>query len=142
VAGGVGGGGREFGLGDDLAYRDGALTEARPTFIAPVGPAYAQIHAGALAGGGDPVDTGSAFYRLYASDGSHPSPPGTLLSAYVVATSLTGVSPQGLPAPEGMDADDVALLQAAAVETVFDDGLGYTYPSRRAAPGGPALRIA
>lgn len=111
-----------------LEYRDRTSTAERPTWIAPAGPAFARVHAGVLAAGGDPASPESDFARLYSADGSHPSALGTWLAAYVVATSMTGRTPVGLPTPSGLEDADALLVQTAAADTVFDSTLVYTYP--------------
>lgn len=110
------------------AYRDASSTEARPTYVAPAGPAFARVYNNVLAAGGDPAAPDSDFTRLYSADGSHPSPLGTWLVAYVLAASLTGESPVGLPTPSGLAEADALMVQTAAADTVFDETLGYTYP--------------
>lgn len=110
------------------AYRDATSTDTRPTWVAPAGPAFARVYANVLAEGGDPTAPDSDFYRLYSADGSHPSPLGTWLVAYVLAASLTGESPVGLPTPSGLADADALVVQTAAADTVFDEALGYTYP--------------
>lgn len=108
-----------------LDYAALASADGTPAWVAPAGLAWARVYDEVVAGGGDPLDPTSAFYGLYVSDGSHPSQRGTYLTACVVYASLTGESPVGLGAPEGVA--DAAYLQGVAAQVVFD-GEGIVYP--------------
>ena len=111
-----------------LAYRDATSTEARPTWIAPAGPAFARVYAATLTAGEEPLAAGSRFSRLYTEDGSHPSPLGTYLTACVLTGTITGRPTSGLLPSPGVTADDAAWLQSAADATVHDTALPFTYP--------------
>lgn len=108
-----------------LAYVEAAGADGTPAYVAPAGLAWAWIHDDVAASGADPLAAGSPFADLYVADGSHPSPRGTYLAACVVYATLTGRSPVGLPAPDGVD--DAAYLQEAAA-TVVLEGEGIVYP--------------
>jgi hypothetical protein len=58
---------------------------------------------------------------LHAADGNHSAPAGAFLAALVIATTMTGVAPDTLPAIAGFDvpADVQARLRAVAAETVL-----------------------
>ena len=78
-----------------------------PVDVVPIGAAFRAIHdAGA---GSD-----SLFARLYSSDGSHPSPLGSHLSALCCVAALTGADVTKLPTPADLAASDVQALAAAA----------------------------
>jgi MYXO-CTERM domain-containing protein len=111
-----------------LHYQSATSTDDRPTWIAPVGPAYARIYADTLALGEDPLDPSALFWGLYSSDGSHPSPLGTYLAACVFYATLTGTSPAGLEAPSHVDAAHALQLQEAAATAVFEDTDWLSYP--------------
>lgn len=110
------------------AYRDATSTAARPTWIAPVGPAFSAVYAESAAAG-DPLDPAGKFYRLYSDDGSHPSPLGTYLAACVIYASVTGHSPEGLAPMSGVPDQDAEWPQALAWAVVSDNSLEFTYPS-------------
>jgi hypothetical protein len=117
-----------------LAYRDATSTAARPTWVAPAGPAFARVHADALAAGEDPLAPGSRFSRLYTEDGSHPSPLGTYLAACVLTGTITGQRTRGFASVPGVPPEDAAWLQATADATVRDTALPFTYPWTDAPP--------
>ena len=53
---------------------------------------------------------------LYADDGSHPSPAGTLLTAFVMFRALTGIEPElPKPPPLGVSVELASALQAVAL---------------------------
>ena len=111
-----------------LAYAEACASEERPVWVAPVGPAFAVIHDQIVADGGDPTQAGSLFHSLYSGDGSHPSPTGTQLAAYVFFASITGESPVGLAPPDGFDADTIVTLQEAAETAVFSTTDVFDFP--------------
>ena len=111
-----------------LAYAAATSTEDRPTWVAPVGPAFQVIHDEIAALGIDPTEPGNAFYNLYSGDGSHPSAAGTQLAAYVFYAALTGETPVGLPTPTGIDDADASMLQEAAARVVFDETDPFSFP--------------
>lgn len=117
-------------------YRDTTSTAARPTWIAPAGPAFARVFAEERAAGDDPLSPTSRFSRLYTGDGSHPSPIGTYLAACVLVGTLTGKPTVGLSPVGGVSAEDAAWLQAAADATVADATLGFRYPWQAGDDGG------
>jgi hypothetical protein len=102
------------------AYAAELSTDERPVFVAPVGLAWQRIYDASA----DPLAHDSLFWRLYADDGSHPSPAGTYLAACVLYATLTGDSPEGLPS----DLPDAPALQEAAARAVLDDPSGQVYP--------------
>jgi hypothetical protein len=111
-----------------LAYAEACASEERPVWVAPVGPAFAVIHDQIVADGGDPTQSGSLFYQLYSGDGSHPSPTGTQLAAYVFFAAVTGETPVGLEPPDGFDAEIIATLQEAAATAVFSTADVFNFP--------------
>jgi hypothetical protein len=88
--------------------------------IAPVGAAFARVHAAVVASGLDPLTAGSDFLALYADDGSHPSPRGSYLAACVIAGAITGTDPRALPDAPGLAPDVCAALRDVAAETLAD----------------------
>ena len=110
------------------AYRDAASTSERPTWIAPVGPAFAWVYEDAILSGDDPTGADSRFGQLFSEDGSHPSPLGSYLAACVFYATLTGDSPEGLSPSAALSAEDAGWAQLIAATVVFDEDLGYTYP--------------
>jgi MYXO-CTERM domain-containing protein len=110
-----------------LAYRDQLSTDDRPVYVAPAGLAFAAVYDAVAATGTRPEDDGTTFSKLYQSDGSHPSPAGTWLVAWVVYASLTGESPIGLPLPSGIPEADAAWLQDIADEVVIGNAAGLDY---------------
>ena len=110
------------------AYREGTSTEARPTWIAPAGPAFGIVHDDLVAAGSDPLAAGSRFVKLYVEDGSHPSAHGSYLTACVLYSTVTGDTCIGLPSPANVPSEDVAWLQDASWRAVNDPALGFAYP--------------
>ncbi|MEC8192978.1 MAG: MYXO-CTERM sorting domain-containing protein, partial [Myxococcota bacterium] len=110
------------------AYAAATATADRPVWIAPVGPAFAVVHDRVVSDGLTPTDAGNDFHGLYSGDGSHPSPTGTLLTAYVFFASITGESPVGLEAPTGIDAELADRLQSAAASAVFNSADDFHFP--------------
>lgn len=106
-----------------VAYRDRFATEERPVWIAPAGLAFAAVYAEEA----DPADPTSLFWRLYDSDGSHPSPAGTWLAACAIYSAITGASAEGLPAAAGVDPTEAEHLAALAWEVVDSGAGGLTY---------------
>jgi hypothetical protein len=114
-----------------LAYAAAASEDGSPAYVAPAGRAWTRVYEDVLAEGGDPLAAGSAFHGLYDADGSHPSPRGSFLTACVVYASLSGASPQGLPAPG--DVPDAEYLAGVAADVVLNaDDL--TFPWTADAP--------
>ena len=70
---------------------------------------------------------------LHAADGNHSAPAGAFLAALVIATTMTGVAPDTLPALDGfgVDAPAQARLRRIAAETVL------VYPPRTGCPADP-----
>lgn len=99
-----------------LQYAAAASTAVRPVWIAPVGLAFAQVHADASAVG-DPLAPGSDFARLYRPDGSHPSAWGSFLASAVQFATLTGREATGVGVGMGMVGDEA---YRAYLETVAD----------------------
>ena len=119
-----------------LRYVETNSTPERPVWIAPAGLAWQHIHDALLADGQDPLDDGSLFTTLYASDGSHPSVAGNHLNAAVIYATLTGLSPVGLTDPSGqLDAETTAALQEAAAAVVLGDSPDILYPWEDEDPG-------
>ena len=70
---------------------------------------------------------------LHAADGNHSAPAGAFLAALVIATTMTGVAPDTLPAITGFEIDTgtQARLRAVAAETVL------AYSPRMGCPSDP-----
>ena len=95
--------------------------------VIPVGLAFQAVYDSHVDEGVNPVD-GTLFARLYAGDGSHPSPTGTYLSALVFYTAFTGQSPVGLTwAPGSVSPEDRVQLQTI-VEVMMADSIGSDEP--------------
>jgi hypothetical protein len=107
-----------------LAYVEAASSDGTQAWVAPAGLAFAEIHDDLVAAGEDPTDAASAFYALYSGDGSHPSHAGSYLAALAATVALTGHTVIGISGPDGLDADTITLLQAAAWDAVQDDLFG------------------
>lgn len=87
--------------------------------IAPVGLAFAEVHAEDAAAG-DPLEPSSLFYRLYAPDGSHPSLLGSYLAACVFAATTLQVDATDIEfTPAGITETDALRLRAAAQRVVL-----------------------
>lgn len=96
------------------------IAEGRAVRIAPVGPAFARVHAAVLAEGVDPTSEGSAFDALYDPDGSHPSALGTYLAACVILSTITGRDPERFADALGLPPSDAAAMRAVAHDTLAD----------------------
>lgn len=107
------------------SYVELASADGTPAWIAPAGLAWRRVYQDQLDAGADPLTVGGPFHSLYIEDGSHPSPRGTYLTACVIYSSVTGLSPEGLPAPA--EVTDAAYLQSVAAEVVLS-GEGFDYP--------------
>jgi hypothetical protein len=102
------------------ALADVATAAGARVRIAPVGAAFARVHADVVAAGLDPLAAGSDFLALYDADGSHPSARGTYLAACVIVGVIAGVDPRTLPDAPGLDASTCAALRDTAASTVAD----------------------
>jgi hypothetical protein len=120
-----------------VAYAEACASAERPVWVVPVGPAFAVIHDQIVAEGGDPTQAGSLFHNLYSGDGSHPSPVGTQLTAYVFFAAITGETPVGLEPPSGFDSETIATLQEAAASAVFSTEDAFDFPWEATAPSDP-----
>ena len=107
------------------AYVELASADGTQAWLAPAGLAWQRVYQDQLDAGADPLTAGGPFHSLYIEDGSHPSERGTYLTALVIYTSVTGLSPVGLPAPASIT--DAAYLQSVAAEVVLS-GEGVDYP--------------
>ena len=103
-------------------YRRYAAAADRAVHIAPVGPAFAAVHAAVTAAGEAPTDSGTCFYRLYNGDGSHPSVEGTWLVSATIARTLTDVQPEPLD-----DACGPVWAQAAVDAVEGKGSLGLSF---------------
>jgi len=97
-----------------LAYAEACSSDDHQAWLAPAGLAFQQVHDGIVAAGGDPLEAGSLFHRLYSGDGSHPAVAGSYLAALAVAVGMTGYAVTGVDHPAEIDANDAAVLQQAA----------------------------
>lgn len=102
-------------LAEGYAQMEQAIRAAgHPVRRVPVGAAFAAIREGDLAAGRDPLDSASLFFRLYATDGSHPSLEGSYLAATTfVCTVGDSVAPPFAFSPSALDAAVAARLQRA-----------------------------
>ena len=111
-----------------IDYRDNLSSVDRPVWIAPVGLAFKHIHDEIVSSGGTPTNSGTLFYDLYSSDGSHPSLSGSYLAACVIYASITGDNPVGLSHTTSLSNSRVLELQQAAAATVFNETNHLSYP--------------
>lgn len=86
-----------------------SIARRQPACVAPIGQAW------------DLAIARHPEVPLHAADGNHSSPAGAFLAALIIATTITGLSPSGLPTFEdiGVDAAVQAQLRAIAAETVL-----------------------
>jgi len=105
-------------LAEGYAQMEQAIRDAGyPVRRVPVGAAFATIHQEELAAGRNPLNSDSLFFRLYASDGSHPSLEGSYLAAVTfVCTLRDTVAPPFAFSPAALDAADAARLQTAGCD--------------------------
>ena len=105
-------------LAEGYAQMEQAIRAAGfPVRRVPVGAAFATIREEELAAGRDPLDSASLFYRLYASDGSHPSLEGSYLAAVTfVCTLRDTAAPPFAFSPAALGAADAARLQTAGCD--------------------------
>jgi hypothetical protein len=98
-----------------------SIARHAPACVAPIGQAW------------DLALARNPSLVLYASDGNHSAPAGAFLAALILATTITGVPPDQLPALAIPDVDPAtqAFLRAVAAETVL------VYPPRQYCPGDP-----
>ena len=83
--------------------------------IAPVGLAFREVHRVVEGGGAAPATPGTAFYDLYAGDGSHPSAEGTWLVLQVMLGVVADLRLPAIPlVPAGVTGDRATLLRDAA----------------------------
>jgi hypothetical protein len=96
-----------------------SIAQREPACVAPVGQAW------------DLARARHPTIVLHDADGNHAAPAGAFLAALVIATAITGVPPEMLPAlpQQGVDADTQALLRRIAAETVL------AYTPRQWCPG-------
>jgi hypothetical protein len=106
----------------ETGYRDMAHAVAmtgRHVVIAPAGLAFKAVYDRDVAGGRDPNATGSLFAQLYGPDAKHPAPPGTYVTACVMAATIDGIDPTKLTADvAGVDVATRAVLQTIARDVV------------------------
>lgn len=103
-----------------VAFADAAAIADRPVYVTPCGLAFEQVFLDDLADGVVLPGFDGRFGTLYASDGSHPAPPGTFLCAAVTVAAVTGMEPGGSWAPTSVAAD-AAYLRGVARRVVLDD---------------------
>ena len=113
-------------------YVEATSTPERPTTLAPVGMAFERVYRDAFPADANATNTSttlinpagdpnSAFYKLYSSDGSHPSLNGSYLAACVLYSTITGQDPQALRFyPSPMLQTDAVYLRSAAYRTMPD----------------------
>lgn len=87
--------------------------------MAPVGIAFQRTHRHM-----DELVRGQGVTRfhLLTRDGEHPSPCGQLLSALVVAITITGTSPHTLKwwVPDGIETKQAQFMRGVAGQTVLE----------------------
>lgn len=86
-----------------------SIARRQPACVAPIGQAW------------DLAIARHPELALHAADGNHSTPAGAFLTALIIATTITGFSPSGLPTFEdiGVNAAVQAQLRAIAAETVL-----------------------
>ena len=83
--------------------------------VAPVGVAFREVYEAVRSEGVSTVQRGTAFWDLYAADGSHPAPAGTYLAALVVAGTVRSVDPTAVSyVPDTVDPARAPTLRRAA----------------------------
>ncbi len=93
--------------------------------VIPVGQGWQRVHDDLVAAGVDPTVGDTLFTRLYANDGSHPSPLGTYLAASIAYATISGQSPVGLEwAHPGISEADRLAVQAVAVQFIVEEETG------------------
>jgi len=103
-------------------YAELLSTSDRPVLIAPAGLAFQTIWEDAVAEGKDPLDPEGIFWRLYTSDGSHPSQLGSYLATLVVFTTLTANDPETTTwLPTGVKEEEAEYLRSVARRTVLGE---------------------
>jgi hypothetical protein len=99
------------GIAETLRIFDllASIARRQPACVAPIGQAW------------DLAIARHPELALHAADGNHSTPAGAFLAALIIATTITGFSPGGLPTFEdiGVDAAVQAQLRAIAAETVL-----------------------
>jgi hypothetical protein len=111
-----------------LRYVEQKSSAERRLWVAPVGLAFQHIYLSLEGEGLDPLDPSGLFAALYVEDGSHPSPLGSHLAAAVIYTSITGLSPLGLPDAHGLDSGQKAAVEEAARAVVLEETPEIAYP--------------
>ena len=95
------------------------LSPPRQVEVAPVGIAFQRTHRHM-----DELVRGQGVTRfhLLTRDGEHPSPCGQLLSALVVAITITGTSPHTLKwwVPDGIETKQAQFMRGVAGQTVLE----------------------
>jgi hypothetical protein len=119
-----------------LRYVEQKSSDERPLWVAPVGLAFQHIYLALEGEGLDPLDSSGLFAALYVEDGSHPSPLGSHLAAAVIYTSITGLSPLGLPDGQGLDPGQKAAVEEVARAVVLEETPEIAYPFEGEADSG------
>jgi hypothetical protein len=105
-----------------MKYSELLSTPDRPVLIAPAGLAWQAVWEDAVAQGKDPLDPEGTFWRLYTSDGSHPSQLGSYLATLVVYATITGNDPEQTAwVPSGVNEEEVAYLREVARRVVLGE---------------------
>ena len=105
-----------------LKYAQLLSTPDRPVLIAPAGLAWQTVWEDAVAQGKEPLDPEGIFWRLYTSDGSHPSQLGSYLASLVVYATITGNDPEQTAwVPSGVNEEEAAYLREVARKVVLGE---------------------
>lgn len=106
----------------ETGYRDMAHAIAltgRRVVIAPAGLAFRAVYDRDVAAGRDPKASTSLFAQLYGADAKHPAPPGTYVTACVMAATIDGVDPTTFTGDvAGIDTATRVVLQTIARDVV------------------------
>ena len=97
-------------------------------WVAPVGLAWESVYDSVVANNATPTLPGNTFYNLYTSDGSHPSLSGSYLTACVLFSTLTGMSPVGVNDSTNLNSTLKLELQQHAADTVLNNTQSIAYP--------------
>ncbi|MCB9643989.1 MAG: hypothetical protein H6728_13015 [Myxococcales bacterium] len=120
-----------------LLYRSRSTTPQNTVYIAPAGIAWAYLYDTIKASGQDPLQSDSLWYRLYVSDGSHPSILGTYLASATIFAAITGRDPRTLrynPNQQIEEKDRTALLEAAYQAVLQNKIPNLPFPTPFASP--------
>lgn len=120
-----------------LDFQDNMTSNTNASvWMAPVGLAWESVYDSVVADNATPTLPGNTFYNLYTSDGSHPSLSGSYLTACVLYSTLTGMSPVGINDSTNLNSTLKLELQQHAADTVLNNTQSIAYPWQSNSSGG------